>query len=198
MTFAKLRLKLSRVLMLIVFLVLCFSQNHQTESLKTTLLFFSGIILVGLGVLGRVWCSLYISGYKNDKLVTQGPYSLCRNPLYFFSFIGVIGVGMTTETYTLPVLILVLFSVYYPFVIKSEQNFLLGIYKDEYLEYMKNVPCFFPSFSKFKEPEEYTVKPKRFRNFLTEVIWFFWLVGIIELIEHLKELGYLPIYFHII
>jgi protein-S-isoprenylcysteine O-methyltransferase Ste14 len=198
MTFAKLRLKLSKVIILFVFLILCFSQNHQTDNLKTTLLYFFGILLIGVGVLGRVWCSLYISGYKNDKLVTQGPYSLCRNPLYFFSLIGVIGVGMTTETYTIPLLIIVLFSFYYPFVIKNEQKFLLGIYKDEFLVYMKNVPCFFPSFSNFTEPEEYTVKPKRFRNFLTEVIWFFWLAGIIELIEHLKELNYIPIYFHLI
>jgi protein-S-isoprenylcysteine O-methyltransferase Ste14 len=36
----------------------------------------------------RLWCSLYISGYKNSQLITSGPYSLCRNPLYFFSFVG--------------------------------------------------------------------------------------------------------------
>lgn len=197
MTFAKLRLKLSKVLMLFLFLFLCFNQSTHDNFLKITILFFFGIILVGIGVLGRVWCSLFISGYKNDKLVTYGPYSMCRNPLYFFSLIGVIGVGMTTGAYTVPLVIIVLFSVYYPFVIKNEQEFLLGVYKEDFANYIKNVPCFFPDFSKYHEPEEYVVKPKRFKRFLTEVVWFIWLVGLIRLIEGLKELGYLPTLFHI-
>ena len=207
MSFEKMRLKLSKVVGLLMFLFLCFNdsnsewfgviEKHQGPSLKAILLFFFGILFVGVGVLGRVWCSLFISGYKNDKLVIYGPYSMCRNPLYFFSFIAVIGVGMTTKTFAIPLGMIVLFAFYYPFVIKSEQKFLLGIYKEEFLEYIKNVPCFFPSFSKYSEPEEYVVRPKRFKRFLTEVVWFIWLVGLIQLIDGLKALNYLPVLFHI-
>ena len=60
--------------------------------------------MAGIGAFGRIWCSLYIAGYKNNVLVIEGPYSMCRNPLYFFSFIGGIGVACATETFTVPLL----------------------------------------------------------------------------------------------
>lgn len=214
MSFASLRLKLSKLIGLFIFLVFCFNEIpkdfsspksfmnemdklffHENPN-KSMLLLFFGILFVGIGVMGRIWCSLFISGYKNNKLVTYGPYSMCRNPLYFFSLIGVIGVAMTTQTYLIPLTIIVLFAFYYPYVIQNEQNFLLGVYKEEFVEYIKNVPCFFPDFSKYNEPEEYVVKPKRFKRFLTEVIWFIWMVGFIQLIIALKQLHYLPVYFH--
>ena len=57
----------------------------------------AGILLVALGLtsaaaVGRLWCSLYIAGYKKSCLVTDGPYAMCRNPLYFFSMLGVWGI----------------------------------------------------------------------------------------------------------
>ena len=58
--------------------------------------------MAGIGAFGRIWCSLYIAGYKNNVLVIAGPYSMCRNPLYFLSFIGGIGVACATETFTVP------------------------------------------------------------------------------------------------
>ena len=39
---------------------------------------------------------LYVGGRKNAELVTTGPYSMMRNPLYFFSLLGVAGVGAQT------------------------------------------------------------------------------------------------------
>ena len=43
-----------------------------------------GIILIMVGIIGRTWCAMYIGGNKLNRLVTEGPYSLTRNPLYVF------------------------------------------------------------------------------------------------------------------
>ena len=54
----------------------------------TLTLFAIGIALVGISSLGRMWCSLYIAGDKDESLMTQSPYSACRNPLYFFGMMS--------------------------------------------------------------------------------------------------------------
>jgi hypothetical protein len=35
--------------------------------------------IAAVASLGRMWCSLYIAGSKDKELITNGPYSLCRN-----------------------------------------------------------------------------------------------------------------------
>ena len=77
-------------------------------------------------MVGRIWCLTYSSGYKSSELVTQGPYSVSRNPLYFFSFIGLIGIGLATETFTLTLFLIAFFALVYPAVIAGEEEFLRG------------------------------------------------------------------------
>ena len=76
----------------------------ETSPLIEESLMLLACFMAGIGAFGRIWCSLYIAGYKNNVLVTDGPYSMCRNPLYFFSFVGGIGVSCATETFTIPCL----------------------------------------------------------------------------------------------
>jgi protein-S-isoprenylcysteine O-methyltransferase Ste14 len=70
----------------------------------------AGCLLIGCATVGRLWCAQYIAGYKNDVLVKWGPYSICRNPLYFFSLLGGIGVGLCTESFTLTAIIAAVFA----------------------------------------------------------------------------------------
>ncbi|WP_244504611.1 methyltransferase family protein [Jannaschia faecimaris] len=53
-----------------------------------------GILLVIAGVLGRVWSILYIGGHKNAVVMQDGPYSVCRHPLYLASTTAVLGFGL--------------------------------------------------------------------------------------------------------
>ncbi|WP_419655920.1 nickel-cobalt-cadmium resistance protein [Desulfosarcina variabilis str. Montpellier] len=163
----------------------------------TVFLFFIGMILVGIASLGRMWCSLYIAGYKDDKLVVQGPYSICRNPLYFFSMIGTLGIGFATETLTFPILFILMFALYYPFVIKSEEKRLKQLFGASFEQYTQSVPAFFPKFSNFSEPKDYLVKPSVYRKHIFSALWFVWIVGVLELIEGLREIGLFPSFWSI-
>jgi protein-S-isoprenylcysteine O-methyltransferase Ste14 len=154
-------------------------------------LFALGCFLVGIASLGRLWCSLYIAGYKTDRLVMLGPYSLCRNPLYLFSFFGMAGCGFATETLVIPLILAVFFMGYYPAVIKQEENELRILHQAEFAAYVNSTPAFFPNFSLYKEPTEYLVNPKIFRKHIFDNLWFIWMVGIVEIIEGVKEIvGY--------
>lgn len=195
----KLRTINSRIFVVLLFVLICFSSRLWEEKTPfvASVLFFSGAILVGVASIGRVWCSLYIAGYKTDKLITQGPYSVCRNPLYFFSFLGAIGVGFATETLLIPLIVFVAFAIYYPFVIKSEEKRLMELYGNEFEVYLKNVPFFFPKISLLQEPEEYITRSIIFRKNIFDNLGFIWLLGIVEVIEELNELNIIPTLFEI-
>lgn len=190
----KSRILLSRIAAAAVLFFLCSTESYwETENeMISFLLFFLGMLLVTVASLGRMWCSVYIAGFKDQKLITKGPYSLCRNPLYLFSSVGIVGIGLCTETFTYPFIFLILFSIYYPFVIKSEQKRLASYFGAEFEEYKGRVPAFFPRFSSLDEPLEYTVNPMVYRRHISSAVWFVWIVGIIELMEGLRAIEILP------
>lgn len=155
-------------------------------------LFLVGCLLVGLATIGRLWCSQYICAHKTKNLVTSGPYSVCRNPLYLFSVIGALGVGFATETLTIPLVLAVMFAVFYPTVILAEEAKLAPLHGDAFKAYMARVPRFWPRFKGMEEPAEYTVFPAKFRHALFDALWFIWFVGIIHLAGTLRAAGILP------
>ena len=192
--YEKLRLPVSRLASAAAVFFLLFSTNRwetRGEGIATGL-FTLGMFLVAIGSLGRMWCSLYIAGYKDQVLITQGPYSLTRNPLYFFSVFGALGVGFCTETFTFPALLLAVMVLYYPLVVRKEERRLRERFGRDFDDYARRVPAFFPNFALFSEPETYLVKPVVYRRHMFSALWFVWIVGLLELAEGLKELGWMP------
>jgi protein-S-isoprenylcysteine O-methyltransferase Ste14 len=194
-----LRLPFSQILGVLVLLFIAISQSawESRSPLISSVLFLVGVLFVAIASLGRLWCSLYIAGWKTRVLITKGPYSMCRNPLYFFTLIGVIGVGLASERLLIPSILVLSFGLYYPWVIKEEENKLQRLHGERFRAYRSRVPRFFPRFSKLVEPREYVVNPTIFRKHILSALWFVWLVGILEVIEALHDVGALPIVFKI-
>ena len=186
------RILLSRLFAILFFLILIFSRNKFEEYLISDLLFLFGLILIGIATTGRLWCSLYISGHKNEQLITEGPYSITRNPLYFFSFLGFIGIASATKMVTFVIVALVVFPIIYSVVIQHEEEFLRGKFGTAFEEYSATTPRFFPKFSRFHEPASYSVNTRLFRRSMLDAMWFIWLVGIIELVEALHQKNLIP------
>ncbi|MDO4576047.1 MAG: isoprenylcysteine carboxylmethyltransferase family protein [Planctomycetia bacterium] len=159
-------------------------------------LFFFACLLAGIGALGRAWCGVFISGRKDATLVRKGPYAMCRNPLYFFSMLGAVGVGMATETLSIPAVVLLMYAIYYPIVIRSEEKYLAERFGEDFDTYCHEVPCFFPRFSLLRgnEPGDYPVCTRTLRHNLFDTLWFVWLVGLIELLSALQDVGWLPVW----
>lgn len=191
----KKRVLFTRVFAAMLGILLLFSASRwEVVKLYGTIIFAVGAVMIGIATVGRLWCNLYICGRKSSELITTGPYSMCRNPLYFFSLIGAVGVGLTTETISIAVLLLIVFSMYYPFVIRSEEKRLSEIHGSQYRQYRENTPAFIPSLRRFHEPDEYVVKAALFRKSLFDAMWFVWLIGIMEIIEALHESHILPVF----
>src|ERR1041384_2965565 len=67
-----------------------------------------GVMLIMIGIGGRLWSTLYIGGRKSAELVRTGPYSITRNPLYLFSSIAAAGAGAQMGSYVVACLSVVL------------------------------------------------------------------------------------------
>ncbi len=66
-----------------------------------------GFLAIVAAVLGRFWATLYIGGRKNGEVMTDGPYSICRHPLYVASSLGILGLGLMSQSIILTVVITV-------------------------------------------------------------------------------------------
>lgn len=154
-----------------------------------------GIFLVGVCSFGRLWSSMYICGNKIDTLVDMGPYSMVRNPLYFFSFLGIIGIGFISKSVIVFFSVILFFAAYYPLVMLSEEKILMQKHGAAYLDYAKRVPRFFPDFSLLKEPAVYSVHTVIYRKAMLEAIWFIWGIIPLKILETLHTKGVLPHYF---
>ena len=89
----KLRIFASRAFIIALVVILLISESYWGKyELIDTALFAAGCFLASIAALGRMWCALYIAGYKNNTLITAGPYSISRmaisqtnhNALYIF------------------------------------------------------------------------------------------------------------------
>lgn len=98
-------------------------------------------------IVGRCWAALHIGGRKNRQLVTSGPYARTRNPLYFFSTIGLAGVGLSVGSVTLGVTFFCFGYLVFSYVIRREESALNGFFGTEFGEYARLVPRFFPAFA---------------------------------------------------
>jgi protein-S-isoprenylcysteine O-methyltransferase Ste14 len=160
-------------------------------------LFITGIALASFGAAGRAWATSYISGQKQRQLVRSGPYSLCRNPLYFFSTILGVGFGFCTETLTIPLLIVAVLALLYFFQIRREEKILSDLFGYEYCSYVATVPRFFPSFQHYNEPAEITISPRLLKKGLFGIAFLLILIGALEALEGLHQSGVLPTFYRI-
>ena len=154
---------------------------------------WSGFAAVTLCVLGRCWCAAYIAGRKNRVLVTAGPYSVVRNPLYLFSFFGVVGIGSLSGTVTLTALLAVLFAVYYREVSLREEAVLGATFGDRYAAYRTRVPAWLPRFRLWQDAPSMSVELKPFLCSIRDSAWFFAAIPAFEALWALQDAGALPI-----
>jgi len=100
----------------------------------------AGFLFVALACLGRIWCSLFIAGHKDEVLVTTGPYALCRHPLYSFSVLGALGLGLTSRSALLCVLVVVLIMALVIYAASCEEQFLADAFPEEFKAYLAATP----------------------------------------------------------
>jgi protein-S-isoprenylcysteine O-methyltransferase Ste14 len=152
-----------------------------------------GIVLIVVCILGRTWSSLYIGGRKIEEFVQTGPYSVMRNPLYFFSFLGAAGVGMQVGSVTLGLFCAVIAWMVFYVVVQQEEQVLAARYGDPYRDYLARVPRFLPNPRLWHDEPTLTIRPPRVVMTFADALVFLLAVPLAELFEHLQDTGAIPV-----
>lgn len=156
-----------------------------------------GLGLIVVGIVGRMWCTLYIGGRKSAEIVSSGPYSVTRNPLYVFSTIAAGGVGAQTGSIVLGLAFALCCAGAFGIVIRREEAFLAREFGPAYDDYIRRVPRFWPRFGGFKDKGELTIRTRLVYRTLVDGLVFFLAMPAFELVEYLQALGIIPILLHL-
>lgn len=181
----------------LLFLLLFSAHSWERDSPIDLLFELAGLFLIVVCTFGRLWTSIYACGYKDEQVLESGPYSAVRNPLYLFSFIGVVGMGLVSENLLILLLAPLTFLAYYLFVVRSEEEYLSAKFGEVYTDYLRRVPRFIPKPNLLKEPDFYLVNVRVYRRSLLDATMFIWLYIVFHLIERLQQMAVLPILFRV-
>lgn len=184
------------VLIVVLFAALLFGQSTfppDTPVHETIEMF--GVLLIFLGIVGRLWSTLYIGGRKSAEVVTGGPYSITRNPLYLFSTVAAAGVGAQIGSFSGIILFALLCAGAFHIVILREERYLKQVLGAPYQAYLAKVPRFFPNLSLYQEGDTGSFKPRLLLNTLLDGLVFLVALPAFELIDGMQQSGMLPVWF---
>jgi protein-S-isoprenylcysteine O-methyltransferase Ste14 len=189
--------KLGLLVTLALFSVLfCFGRTRWAFEVHETMRWIGGG-LIFICISGRTWCSLYIGGRKNYELVTVGPYSVSRNPLYVFSIIGAIGIGAQFGAVSVAILGGVCAWLVHILVVRQEERLLLAEHGEAYARYLAEVPRFFPRFSLWRDLETLEVRPRAFTRTFADACMFLSAIPVAGALDLLHHLGLLRVFFRL-
>jgi protein-S-isoprenylcysteine O-methyltransferase Ste14 len=156
-----------------------------------------GALLIFICVCGRTWCSLYIGGRKTSELVTAGPYSISRNPLYLFSIIGGVGVGAQLGSLAVAALAGIFAWTVHLLVVVQEERLLSVAHADAYRAYFAAVPRFLPRFALWRDEDMLQISPRIVKRTFLDACMFIAAIPLAEALDVLHELGWLRVLFRL-
>jgi len=154
-----------------------------------------GFALLVAAALWRIWCHLFIAGRKDRELVSAGPYSVVRNPLYVGNLLGAVGFGFAVHLPLLALALAAAFAIFYPSVVAQEEAQLGQRFGERYREYCARVPRWLPDWTRYVEPGTVTVSPRLIRGAIFDAMWFLWAFALWEFVEELHQANLLPTLF---
>ncbi|MEN6356200.1 MAG: isoprenylcysteine carboxylmethyltransferase family protein [Armatimonadota bacterium] len=100
--------------------------------------FWIGLPFVIVGELIRIWASGYLS--KMSRLITAGPFAICRNPLYIGSFFISLGYFLMCNQPIVWIAGPILFWLFHGGAISYEERLLADKFGEDFNEYCKSIP----------------------------------------------------------
>ncbi len=101
-----------------------------------------GAGVAGVGLLLRGAAAGHL--HKHEQLAMSGPYAYTRNPLYLGSALLAAGFLVASRSWAVAAILAVYFAVFYPAVVRREEQELRSLYGSAFDGYAARVPLFWP------------------------------------------------------
>jgi protein-S-isoprenylcysteine O-methyltransferase Ste14 len=169
-------------------------EGSWTDSLMDILAYLSFIV----GAVFRLWATVYIGGRKEKEVASDGPYSICRNPLYVGSLFLALSAGLffTSIVFAVGLGVTVLF--YMLLTVPSEERFLAATFGQAYEDYRRKVPRFLPNFSLFYTSPTIQLNIKALRSEFKRALIWIWIPVVGELVAQLRSQDWWPHLFRLL
>jgi protein-S-isoprenylcysteine O-methyltransferase Ste14 len=140
-----------------------------------------GLLVITAGELIRVYAVSFIGGVSrtrtrstNQSLITDGAFSIVRNPLYVGNFLITTGAAVYSGVPWMVVLAAIAFYFQYHYIVLYEESLLKAKFGAEYSEYCKRVPRWWPAkmpeFDKLPWPETFAPALKSEKRTLLAIL----------------------------
>jgi protein-S-isoprenylcysteine O-methyltransferase Ste14 len=149
----------------------------------------AGFLLVASACLGRIWCSAFIAGHKDARLVTAGPYSRARHPLYAFSMLGALGLACASRSPVAGLFVVIAVSALVTHAATAEDRFLASAHPEAFAAWIAATPNRFWPGPSGLIPQVLELAPKVFRKAFLDAGAFFLLFLLVELAARARLSG---------
>ncbi|MHA3903093.1 methyltransferase family protein [Castellaniella sp. WN] len=154
---------------------------------------WAGLALMTLALLGRCACMLYLGGRKGADLVAEGPYSVCRNPLYVFSVLAVLGIGLQTGSLTVALVLALAALAVFRWIVGEEERMLRASFGAPFEDYCTRVPRFLPRLAAWHSPQHVTVDLQGVWKTARDALPYFLSIPVFEAIEAAQGAGWVHV-----
>jgi protein-S-isoprenylcysteine O-methyltransferase Ste14 len=141
-----------------------------------------------VGALVRIWATLWIGGRKKHTIVDDGPYRVCRNPLYLGTFAMVLGVALFLKSAVFAVALAFVWFLYAWYVVPAEERYMRGRFATAYDDYCRRVPRWLPRWNLLRRDE--ILRPVADRGAVSReffrMMWWILLPLLAELTCHVR------------
>lgn len=178
--------------------VALFSAPYAAEGTLGDLEFdVAAFVLFVCGAFFRFWATLFIGGRKGNGLATLGPYSVCRNPLYFGTLLILLSLVLFMQNLTLAMGAFLTAAVYLTITVGSEERRLGHHFGDAYQDYCLRVPRLFPNFRLYEAPAVVEVNMIGLRRECMNALRWLLIPIVGELLAYARTTELLPHLFHL-
>ncbi len=147
----------------------------------------AGWAVFAVGAVIRIWSSSYICARKSRDVVCTGPYSVCRNPLYWGTFLMVAAFPLLLRSPILAAAMVPPILLYLLAVVPVEEAVMSSRHGEEYAKYCTSVSRWWPNLFGYVKGEPLDGQTMGFYGECSRLVWWLGLAAGLDLLFHFEN-----------